>query len=249
MHLFDEIIRDIRDFMDTPRAGDPVRRFSIDLPPNWPPAGPRDIVLKADLGVELGGPSSESAAFLVWTGDPMLVQDGRMTLIGPDLDPAAGPELSFGKVMLLAARDFDEENSYDRFRRMSQVRFDVSPKGCMMRAVGQAMREWRRVSREALERGFSLVVLGRALASAYRALGFVEKVEILFVTAGPEAVRGLADIGRRAQIRLDALTRMAGELIFDCRACEYKDLCDQVDDLKAMRRKRMGGRPGVVKMP
>jgi CO dehydrogenase/acetyl-CoA synthase beta subunit len=86
-------------------------------------------------------------------------------------------ELSYDKFNINA------ENIYDRYREMDHLRYDISLKGYMMRAVSQYMREWSRISKEAINKGFSLFTLGGALIDKYRKLNYIDAVEIIFVTS------------------------------------------------------------------
>ena len=118
----------------------------------WPPGGGRNIVLKEDMGLELGSPEMDSVSCLLWTGDHSRITDGRITLVGPDFPECMGKSLAFGKVVLAGVEGFDEDNAYDRHKDMDFLRYELDLKGFMMRAVSQYMREWCRISRDALSR-------------------------------------------------------------------------------------------------
>jgi len=235
MKLFDDIIGEIRDYIDKRESAGAARRFRVTGDVAWPAAGDRDIVLQADTGVELGNPRDESVAFLVWTSDESRVRDGEITLIGPDIGECAEGRLVFGRAVLVAGAGFNEENNHDRYREMELLRYDVSLRGYMMRAVSQYMREWSRVSREAKERGFSFSILGEALVEQFRTRDYVGAVEVLFVTKAAEDVRELRGIGERAMRYINAMNKMIEEMDFDCGSCDYQDVCGEAGDLLTMR--------------
>ena len=58
-------------------------------------------------------------------------------------------------MVIVGGSDFDEDNTYDRYREMELLRYDIHLKGYMMRGVSQQQREWSRVSKEAINNGFS----------------------------------------------------------------------------------------------
>jgi CO dehydrogenase/acetyl-CoA synthase beta subunit len=236
MEMFDHTIQELRAYTAAYQAAEVVREFEASRSAAWPPAAKREIILKADLGLELGNPTDESTTFLVWTRNLDLVRHNRITLIGPDVPETDDQNLPFGKAVILAGRDFDEINSYDRFRQMSQVRFDLSLKGYMLRAVSQYGREWGRISRKARDGGFSFSILGRALVDQFTHCDFVEKVEIVLVTLSTKDVRRLREIGARAERYIMAMTKMAEEWSFDCSSCDYQGICSQVSELKAMKK-------------
>ena len=201
----------------------------------WPFAGKGNVVLGPDTAIELGNPRDESTSFMLWSGDAKKINDGRMTLIGPDLGESKQKNLPFGKVVLLGVRGMTEENCYERHREIEMARYDLNLSGYMMRSVSQYGREWSRVSREAMDRGMSFVTLGSALAEMYRNIDSVESVEIVFVTSSPADVRELGVIGGRASRLIGALNKMAAEMSFECGTCDFVDVCSEVDDLRNIR--------------
>ncbi|MFZ5595387.1 MAG: hypothetical protein ACOY31_00020 [Bacillota bacterium] len=240
--MLDNFLGDLRRYLDGIGKiyGVSETRPSTKLP--WPSGEGRNVVLIRDTGVELGNPEQESLSLVMWVNNPDLVRDGVISLIGPDLPESRGGSLPFGKVVIAGVCGFNGENSYERYREMDLLRFDVDLKGYMMRAVSQYRREWSRVSHEALDRGFSFDVLGGALIDRFREKDYVKSVEVVFVTAGSEEVRKLRGVTEKAMKAVDALNRMSVEMSFDCGDCEYNDVCSQVGDLRKMRNSLKGKR-------
>ena len=56
------------------------------------------------------------------------------------------------------------------------------------------------------------------------------------MTSSPADVRELGMIGERASRQMDALNKMTTELARECEACDYNDVCSQVDDFRVSRR-------------
>jgi CO dehydrogenase/acetyl-CoA synthase beta subunit len=235
MALFEKQFSEIRDYLKQREGTSAYREIVHREPCAWPSGMKRSVVLAQDMAVELGSPQQESASFLVWHDEPARVRDGLITLIGPDLPASAGKGLPFGKVVLIAADGFNEENGYDRYRELDGVRYELDLKGYMMRAVSQYRREWSRVSAEALEGGFSFGVLGGALIDAYRRKEYVRAAEVIFVTASREDVAALAPVADGAMRIIGAMNKMLQELEFECDTCENTDVCGDVAELRAMR--------------
>jgi len=233
--LFDEIIRELRSYIKKNLSKGIGRETRYSGDSSWPASGSRDIVLRSDLGIELGSPAGESVSFLMWTGDSSLVSDGIITLLGPDINECSSKNVPFGRVVLVKGSGFNAENIYDRYREMDHLRYDVSLKGYMMRAVSQYMREWSRVSKEAISKGFSLLTLGGVLIDKYRKLNYIDAVEILFVTSSKKEVRELRGMGERVMQYINAMRKMKEEISIDCDNCEYQAVCEEVDVLKKMR--------------
>jgi len=235
MRLFEEIIGELRSFQEEVQHSSTFREYRADPDSVWPRANRGSIVMKSDTAVELGSPKDESVSFLVWTEDAWLVKDGVISLIGPEVAESMQHNLPFGKVVILGVNGFNEENCYERHREIELLRFDVNLEGYMMRAASQYMREWSRISTNALEKGFSLKTMGSGLIEMYRSLDYVRAAEILFITSSSEEVRKLKDIGERSNKIIGAMNKMAVELSLDCSTCEYNEVCAEVSGLRSLR--------------
>ena len=235
MGLFDKELSGIREFLAGAETHPRRHEYRHSAPAGWPRGMGKSVVLSQDTAVELGNPRVESCSFLVWDDDPGRVRDGAITLIGPELSECDGKSMPFGKVVIAGVSGFTAENSYDRYREMDLVRYDLDLRGYMLRAASQYQREWSRVSHEALREGFSFQVLGGALIDALKKTGYVEAVEVIFITSSPEDVRSLRPISEGAHKIIGAMTKMIDELDYDCGSCSYNDVCSDVADLRSMR--------------
>jgi len=236
MELFLDTIAALRDFMG---QLSPRKTWDKNGTRPWPKGGPRNIVLSEDLGLELGSPEKESVSCLLWTEQPGLVNDGRITLIGPDFPESRGKSLPLGKVVLAGVHGFNEDNAYDRHKDLEYLRYNLDLKGFMLRAVSQFMREWCRVSTEALRAGFNARILGAALMEEFASQEYVKSVEVLYITSSTADVRKLKEITGPAEKIIGAMNKMAEEMDCDCADCDYQDVCDEATELKAMRERLM----------
>ncbi len=236
MGLFGKAVKDIREYME--RKSDEGKVCEIQntgTNVGWPPGGGRNVVLSEDVGVELGNPQEESVSFVIWTESKNEVRDGIISLIGPDLQASKGKSLPFGKVVIIEGRGFNEENTCTRHREIEGVRYELDLKGYMLRAVSQYQREWSRVSKEALDTGFSFNVLGGILIDRFKEKEYIDGAEIIFVTSSREDVKELKEISKRVARLVGAMNKMIEEMSFDCETCEYVDVCSEVLDLRKIR--------------
>ena len=229
--MFDAIICDVKAYVGT-RA---CRLLPERGGASWPGAGRNNLVLLADLALELGNPADGSVSFLLTTEEEDLVDDGRITLIGPDVQEASGPRLPFGKVVIVRVEGNDDSITVKRHREMFLLKFGLSLKGYMLKAASRYMAEWSRISKEAVATGFSFSVLGNALVEGYKRLDYVKAVEVIFVTSSDVDVKGLYEMGHRALRRVDAMNKRTSEMNHDCSSCGYKDVCDEAEELRGMR--------------
>ena len=121
MELFEGIIPSVHSFL-----AEQTHRRSWASEPSlpWPAGGSRNIVLKEDLGVELGNPEMESVSCLLWTENLSWIEDKRITLVGHDFFESAAKSLPFGKVVLVGVESFDEDNVYERHKNLDFLRYD-----------------------------------------------------------------------------------------------------------------------------
>lgn len=235
MELFEETLTGIRKYIE----GKNCQSWAIKEQRNaWPSGKGRNVVLSEDMALELGNPQMNSVSCLIWTRKLDLIRDGKINLIGPDIKDSPEKSLPFGKVVLLGVSGFDEENTYDKYKEMEAVRYSLDLKGYMIRAVSQYQREWSRISKEAVRSGFSFEILGGALREEYLKKDYIHAVEFLFVTSSAGDVGELQEITRNVGRTISALNKMLSEMDPDCDECEYNDVCDEVGELKNMRKTR-----------
>jgi CO dehydrogenase/acetyl-CoA synthase beta subunit len=235
MGLFDKQYSEIGAFLDQKRSQGIVSEFIQTNESGWPSEKNRNLVLGQDTSVELGNPKDASTSFLLWVNEPEKVKNGRITIVGPDLPQLSGKQSSFGKIVIVDASDFDEDNTYDRYREMELLRYDIHLKGYMMRGVSQQQREWSRVSKEAVSNGFSFQHLGGALIDQFSQMPYVRSVETIFITSNKEDVLEMHAVSNSVGILIRAMNKMAEEMSFDCDTCDYNDVCGDVAELRSMR--------------
>lgn len=235
MGLFDKHYSEIIAFLDRKKSQGIVSELFPAPGSNWPNERNRNLVLGQDTAVELGNPKDASTSFLLWVNAPEKVKNGRITIVGPDLPRLSEKQVSFGKIVIVDAADFDEDNTYDRYREMELLRYDIHLKGYMMRGVSQQQREWSRVSKEAINNGFSFQHLGGALIDQFSQMPYVRAVETIFITSGKEDVLEMQTISNSVGHLISAMNKMAEEMSFDCDTCDYNDVCGDVEELRSMR--------------
>lgn len=242
MELFGETLSDIRKYLEVKNSQTRLIKTQNNV---WPPGRGRNVVLSDDMALELGNPQMNSVSCLIWTQNAGLIHDGRISLLGPDIKESSGKSLPFGKIVLAEVSGFDEETTYDKYKEMETVRYALDLKGYMIRAVSQYQREWSRISREAVQNGFSFEILAGALRNEYLKKDYIHAVEFLFVTSSVGDIGELQEITKNVGRKVSALNKMLSEIDTDCDECEYNDVCDEVDELKGMKKKRDEKRIGT----
>lgn len=236
MQLYDTIIDDIKVIQNQKFVGARLKELVFSNSLSWPLAGNQNLVLQSDTAIELGNPADESVSLSLWTEMSGVVDDNRITLVGPDITESDTQRLPFGKIVLIEGWGFNEDNAYERYREIDLVRFDVSLKGYMMRAASQYMREWSRISQESVDNGFSFSILGSTLISELKKKDYIKSVEVIFITSANDDVALLKPMAVRVDQINKAMSKMVEEMSTDCENCEYEEICDEVSELRNMRK-------------
>ena len=232
MALFDEQLGEVRRVLESMSAGGAARQFAAGARELWDKGS--TLVLQEDTALEMGNPSVASLSLLLWSEDGG-VEDGRITLVGPDVGEALkSGSLPFAQVVIV---DGTFESEYDSYRDIRDAVYDTRLAGLSIRTMPSKRTLWCRVGRDAADKGLSLIDLGAALIDSVKRLEEVGSAEVVFVTSSAEDVRRLASPAASAQRLVDAMMKMYQEQNFDCETCEYQDVCDTVMDLKKIRSK------------
>jgi CO dehydrogenase/acetyl-CoA synthase beta subunit len=193
----------------------------------------KEIILTQNVGRELGHPQKTSLTFIVWTQST--VDKNQISLIGKDISEVSNIHMDFGKVIMLSVTDFDAENTYDRYQELDLLRFKLRLNGYMMRAASQQMREWSRISKDALKQGLSLFDLGSAWIDLYAQLPYVTAVEVLLIT-DDAFIKKINPLSEHVFQYVRAMMKMHAEVSLDCDTCEYQNVCNEVQSLRTMRK-------------
>jgi CO dehydrogenase/acetyl-CoA synthase beta subunit len=204
--------------------------------------GRPEVILGEDVALELGHPSTASQVIVLLSHQPDLVQSGRISIVGPDLDEMkGGGRHAFAQVVMLAVKPdhtpdpFEIDNTQYLMHRLS---------GYMVRSVPG--RLWVRISKAGRAAGLTLKTVGSALIVAYtNDFHGVEGAEVVFVTASPSDVEALSQISTEANILSGRHKKLAlgvdGEVEcqdLNCNTCDEQPVCDSLRDIVIKRRSK-----------
>lgn len=255
MAIFDAYVKKVAEYTEEMRGnGRQVReidcpteldKLAEGLPVRVGPQASSGLILRGDTFIELGNPDAGSTAFLLYTDNPSLIRDGKVTLIGPDIPESPAASLPFAQVLMVGGAGLGKEE-HEVLDQNQYVADQIE--GYMVRSGFQRM--WSRVSNDAAGKGFSFETLGRALMTIFKSeIAKVQAVEVVFVTSSKEDVQQLDDIATQVRkIGKDIVTKTweakgidiaECNLGFDCNTCMDKDVCDDIKEvIKVVRRKK-----------
>jgi CO dehydrogenase/acetyl-CoA synthase beta subunit len=231
--------RKVRTF-DCPSA---VSQLLINSPIKIGPDAGSGIILREDAFIELGNPKAGSCNFIIYTKNPSLIKDGRIHLIGPDIQEKPGQSLPFGQVLLVGGKALEEDDQ--QVLEKSQY-ISGQVEGYMIRSAAQHI--WSRVSKDAVKRGFNFNALGSALMAILKTeVPKIHAMEVIFVTSGKEDVEKLNTIAsqinkinreiKKKKWRLKGID-IDCTLELDCSRCSEKLLCDNIREVLKIRKRQ-----------
>lgn len=201
-----------------------------------------EVVLREKTAVELGHPSTVSLAHVLSTTQPEHIQNGRITVVGPELT-AKGEHTpqSHAQFVMVELQPGSEPD----FFQLEGVQYLIHRlPGYMVRSIPG--RLWVRISFDSLNRGLSFHGIGSALFHVFMAqFDALLGVEIVFCTLSTEAVNELKPVAREIEIVSGQHKKLSlgtnGDLEctdLDCDNCEEKPVCDDLREIIIKRRKK-----------
>ncbi len=241
MAAFDGYIKATHDFIQS-MQGDDCRQFEhrdtadelrASIPIKVGEGAMQGIIMRGDTFIELGNPLAGSCSHLLWTEKSSLINDGRITVIGPEIAGSEGQSLPFGQILLLGGETLDNKN-HEQLQQINIIGDQIE--GYMLRSSAENI--WARVNRDVAGRGFDFEMLGKAMLVLIKASSpNITDVEILFVTSSKEDVRELADsVSDAKNLGSDILKEAWKErgydvdCDYDCSSCHDEDVCDDIRD-------------------
>ncbi len=198
-----------------------VKVSEVPIPVPFSPAFEGERIRREEMHLEMGGRSSTALEFLT-TRDMDEVDDGRVEIVGPDIDSVQeGGSLPLAIIVEVAGRrmqlDFEPilERQVHAFLNEAHGVFHM----------GQRNIAWIRISKEAKEAGFALEHIGKILHAKlhddYSAI--LDKVQVTLFTE-EEQVERFVEIARKVfaerDARLKGMTDDDVEVFYSCTLCQ-----------------------------
>jgi len=162
-------------------------------------------IRRKDMYVEFGGPKVQYKFELVRARKMEEVEDGKITIIGPDIkDLEEGGSYPLGILIEVAGEQVEEELEGVIERRIHE--FCNYIQGFMH--LNQRYDIWLRLSKKSFQKGLnSFEYIGKVLVRLFKSeLPFIEKIQVTFIT-DPEKVEELYKEALRVYEARDARAR------------------------------------------
>lgn len=193
----------------------------VDIPMSYGPAFEGERIRKDDLYFECGGGRTMGVELTI-SKDMSEVEDGKIEMIGPDLDQIKeGDKLPFAMLIEVAGRQMQSDFEPILERQIHHLVNYVQ--GIMH--IGQRNIMWIRVGKAAVEKGFLLKHIGTAMHAKYHQDfgGIVDKVQVKIYT-DEEKVKEVLELSKKVyktrDERVEGMTDETEETYYSCTLCQ-----------------------------
>jgi len=222
-------------------CGELSAKMGKDLPIQVGPTANPGIILRGNTFVELGNPSAGSVSLILWTDNPVLIPENKITLFGPDIQDSSGASLPFAQIIMAGGEKFRAKD-HEKLAMAPHVSDQIE--GYMVRS--SSINLWSRVSKEAAQKGFSFEILGKALFTLFlSSIPYTQAMEIVFVTSSKEDVLQFNDISKKVKDLSQEIVKETWkakgydlDCDYNCESCMDQATCDSIREVIAAHRKK-----------
>jgi acetyl-CoA synthase len=198
-----------------------ITAIEVNVPINHGAAFEGESIRKADMFVEFGGGRSPAYEF-VTMAEADEVTDGKINIIGPDLDQLQeGGAYPMGIKLTVYGRKFQSDFEPVLERRVHY--FMNYGEGIWH--MGQRDQNWMRISKAANEKGFRLNDLGTLFYAYFKKeySAIIDRLEITLITDPAAVEKGMAEAKAAYAKRDDRLKTLRDEAVtefYTCTLCQ-----------------------------
>ncbi|MCX5814361.1 MAG: acetyl-CoA decarbonylase/synthase complex subunit alpha/beta [Proteobacteria bacterium] len=198
-----------------------VQVAKVPVPVSYGPAFEGERVRGEDIYVEMGGGKTIAVE---WTTSKRMeeVEDGKVEVIGKNVaDVTPGTRLHFAMIAEVAGRNFQED--FEPILERQNHHLINQAQGVMH--IGQRDIAWIRISKQAVEKGFTLEHIGKIIYAKYHQdFGAIfDKVQIKIYT-DEEKVREVLELARASyhhrDARIEGMTDETIDTFYSCILCQ-----------------------------
>ena len=247
------ILEDVREFLESEsRKGKKLACYKVkDNPPKYFKEinikieldDCKEIILQEETKLELGGANKQSFSIIYPLTEINLVQNNKITVLGPEIHEISTHNIDFGMFILLGVKKISEK-IYNELLHFNFISNGIE--GFMIRTIPR--RFWCRLSNELINKDVSFELLGNAIMHLYKQKfkDIIESMEIIIVNSHPDSIMKFIELTE--EIRESQRTRWKGKIEkwkqnidcdydWDCAECPYIETCDDVREVLEEREK------------
>ncbi|MFO7796725.1 MAG: hypothetical protein ACQERB_03925 [Promethearchaeati archaeon] len=194
----------------------------------------RDIVLKEELGIELGGIGKKSFSLIYPTQEQLDDNRDFIYLLGDEIFERNDKNLNFGLFILIQLKEI-KEPLFDEIRQFSIISDSIE--GLSQRTIPRKF--WCRISKELIEKNFSFEFLAKAFIFLYKQKyeDFIHSIKIFMVNSDKSVVEDFLNLVSDIQLKVDGIwrdkvnnwkKRIDCEYSWTCEICPYLKSCQNI---------------------
>ncbi|TET83551.1 MAG: CO dehydrogenase/CO-methylating acetyl-CoA synthase complex subunit beta, partial [Anaerolineales bacterium] len=198
-----------------------IQITEVPVPVPYGSAFEGEVVRRADMRIEFGGKYSRAFEYLLMA-DKDEVEDGKIELIGPGFEEIEeGGYMNMGIVVEVAGRKMEKD-----FEPVLERQIHYFANGASgIQHIGQRDIAWIRISKTAVEKGFTLKNFGDILYARFHGDfgAIVDKVQVKIIT-DPDLYAEWLEKARAAyderNVRIGTMTDESVEEFYSCTLCQ-----------------------------
>ena len=201
----------------------------------------KEIILGEDTGLELGGVSRKSFSIIFPINDAQLVEHGKISLLGREINTISETNIDFGMMILIGTNN-GTDKEIDELRHLNFISNGIE--GFSIRTIPR--RFWCRISTLVLKKGFSFEFLGNAIISLYQQKfkGLIKSVEIIFINSYQDSIEQFivhsvdihSDVKEKWKKKIEEWRkRIDCDYDWGCEICPYREECFKLKQVLVSR--------------
>lgn len=244
MELYNEIIDDCMAML----APYNIIKYPAKAQVDWKLETTQKIIFRNQMAYELGGNNRPALSGLCFTNEDNF--ENEVWLVGEDLS-ALKEDSAYARITIINVDDSswsDSQKAYASMQKIDYTRYHIYPEGFMMRISTSSAREPVRISAKALAKGLDFQKAGNLFINGYLKQPYVKGAKIIFITEQKFEYEILEKYVSKMTAVTNSLDSILKNLVMDCRTCNYKPVCDEVEGLREYHMQIAGADCGQIKI-
>jgi len=198
-----------------------VAAAKVDIPVAYGPAFEGERIRKDDMQIEIGGPGTPAFEYVVMR-DSSEIEDGKVEVIGPDMDEMEiGPGKPLGVYVEVAGRKM--QSDFEPIFERRTHHFLGEAQGFFHMGQRDIIRH--RISKDAFNKGFRLEHLGNIIHSKYHEEygALLDKVQVTLYTKKEDVEKKLEEVKAaftERDVRALGMTDVSVNEFYSCTLCQ-----------------------------
>jgi CO dehydrogenase/acetyl-CoA synthase beta subunit len=201
----------------------------------------KEIILKEETKLELGGPNNLSLLVIEFIDSNNCIKDGVITLVGKEIKYLTKTNEDFGLLIFIQVKD---RRKIENLEKTNLKFISDGIKGFMIRSIPR--RFWCRINEELIKLGFSFEYFGNAIYHLYneRFPNIINSVEIIMINSDSQLLQKFIDFSHilrksskshwKSKVD-DWKKRVDCEYNWNCKICPYFQNCYKIRDVLKKR--------------